>query len=94
MGRRVWSGLRASTLGMESFNSIAHSGKKTVVKVFLDVVQALASIMAALTLPMTGRAEVILHMLRGSDFSDDGIDSIFRLGKDQKKWAGIEKHVR
>ena len=65
---------------MEAFNSIGKTAKLTVVKVSLDVVQAFASIVAALTMPLSGRGEVVQDILTENGFSMADIEEIVKAG--------------
>lgn len=60
----------------------------------IDAVQAFASIVAALNMPLTGREDAVRLVLKNNGFSDDDIDMAIQAGSFEKEWANTSNHMR
>ena len=92
-GEGFGGGCEIAHLGMEAFNSISKTAKLTVVKVFLDVEQTFASIIASLCIPLSGRDDLVRTILVDNGFTDLEIDGIVEDGLAQVEWH-FESHER
>ena len=93
-GEGLGLGCELAHLGVEAFNAAGTMMKRTVVRVSVDVVQAFASIVAGLHLPLSGREDTIRGMLGSAGFSDDEIGAIMLEGKAQEEWDNASVHMR
>ena len=65
-------------LGLDACSAIGTAAGKTVVRRFMDVVQAFASIVVALTLPFLERSDDAIKLLEESGFFEATIVDILR----------------
>ena len=68
--------------------------KLTVVKIYVDVVQAYASIMASISLPLDGSHTVARARLATFGFGQATIDGIIEDSRRQTEWNGTAEHTR
>ena len=94
MGEGFGPGCEVAHLGADAYHCIGEVRRQTIIKVYVDVVQAFASIVAALTLPMSGRDDVIGAILSEHGFSSDEVVSIVEEGRNQSEWDGTSEHLR
>ena len=57
-------------LGAKAYNAVGAAEKKTVIKLYLDVVEAFASIVVLLTVPRNDRLPDAMQMLSDAGFSE------------------------
>ena len=81
-------------VAVQAFGAIGAVLKKTVVRVYIDVVQAYASIVTALTIPLEDNVEAARLLLAEGGFSEDDIDEIILDGARQLEWDDTPDHVR
>ena len=80
-------------LALTSLGAIGHSRRLCVAMFSLDVIQAIASIVVALCLPMEERVADARELLVVAGFGDLGIDSIFADGHAADEWRGTSEHL-
>ena len=73
---------------------VGYVRKLTVVRLFVDVIQAFASIVIALTLPLDERILDARMLLQKAGFAACEIDEIIRDGADVVEWAGTSDHLK
>ena len=93
-GEGLGLGCELAHLGVEAFNAAGSMLKRTVVRVFVDVVQAFASIVAGLHLPLSGREPTNRDMLGTAGFTVAEMDEILKEGKAQEEWDNASVHMR
>ena len=79
---------------VQAFGAIGAAMEKTVARVYIDVVQAYASIVTALTIPLEDNVETARALLAEGGFSAADIDEIFRDGANQLEWDNTPEHLR
>ena len=80
-------------LALASLDAVGQSRRLCVVRLFIDVIQAFASIVVALCLPMEERASDARTLLAASGLSNTDIDSILADGHAAEEWRGTSEHL-
>ena len=75
---------------IQAFGAIGAVMKKTVVRVYIDVVQAYASIVTASTIPLEDNLATAKTLLAEGGFSDDAINEIIADGKKCIEWIIVK----
>lgn len=80
-------------LGLDSFAAVGEATGCTVVRVFVGVVQAFASIVVALYLPLADRNGDVDLMLLHAGFSRDNVSQICAENRSASEWDSTSEHM-
>ena len=81
-------------LAVECSASIASAGGQTLVRVFMDVIQAFPSIMVALSLPLADRHDDTVTFLAEAGFGHDEVSDILASNAAASEWTEVSQHFQ
>ena len=81
-------------LGEQAFGGVAASMRLTLAKLYVDVVQAFASIIVSLILPLPERHGSAREVLRNMNFTSGEVDEILNDAAVADEWSKTAEHMR
>ena len=81
-------------LAVESSASIAKTQGLTLVRVFMDVVQAFPSILVALSLPLEDRHVDTIKFLEAAGFGNEEVADIIESNRSAQEWEAVSLHFQ
>ena len=81
-------------LGMEACSAVAYANSQSLIRLFIDVVQAFPSIVASLSIPLPSRDVATATLLTDLGFSLADVDDIVRSGVGAAEWASTSSHMK